>query len=74
MAMQWWGTVNLPAVVAGRCNDPCHHRPARADSRWIGWMGRTGGAALRVLQIARRAWNAKMLILGNGNGGHENED
>ena len=26
MAMQWWGTVNLPAVVAARCNDPCHHR------------------------------------------------
>ena len=34
-------------------------------------MGRTGVEALRVLQIARRAWNAQMLILGNGNGGHE---
>jgi hypothetical protein len=37
-------------------------------------MGRTGVGALRVLQIDRRAWNAKMVILGNGNGGHENED
>ena len=26
MAMQWWGTVNLPAVVAAWGNDPCHHR------------------------------------------------
>ena len=37
-------------------------------------MGCTGDAALRVLQIDGRACNAKMLILGNGNGGHENED
>ena len=32
-------------------------------------MGRTGVEALRVLQIARRAWNAQILILANGKGG-----
>ena len=30
---KWWGTANLPAVVAGRCSDPCHHQPARAESQ-----------------------------------------
>ena len=36
MAGKWWGTVNLPAVVAGPCNAPWHHGPARAESRWVG--------------------------------------
>ena len=48
MAMQWWGTVNLPAVVAARCNDPCHHRASTSrfavDGAVVTWrIGRRGG-------------------------------
>ena len=56
MAMQWWGTVNLPAVVAARCNDPCHHRAstsrfaadgavahmAHREETGVGWVGMDG--------------------------------
>ena len=48
MAMKWWGTVNLPAVVAARCNDPCHHRASTSrfavDGAVVTWrIGRRGG-------------------------------
>ena len=56
MARQWWGTVNLPAVVAARCNDPCHHRASTSRfavdgavvtrrmgrKRGVGWVGMDG--------------------------------
>ena len=37
-------------------------------------MGRTRVEALRILQITMWAWNPQILILANGNGGHENQD
>ena len=56
MAMKWWGTVNLPAVVAARCMIHAITGLARADSRlmvrlltWrigrkrgVGWVGMDG--------------------------------
>ena len=48
MAMKWWGTVNLPAVVAARCMIHAITGLARADSRLmvrlLTWrIGRRGG-------------------------------
>ena len=37
-------------------------------------IGRTGVEALRVLQIARRAWNAPNPHSGQWEGGHKNQD
>ena len=39
MARKWWGTVNLPAVVAGPCSTPWYHVPARAETRLMVRLG-----------------------------------
>jgi hypothetical protein len=39
MARKWWGTVNLPADVAGTCSTPWYHVPARAETRWMVRLG-----------------------------------
>ena len=46
MARKWWGTVNLPADVDGRCNDPCHHQAITS--------GNTVGCAVVTWRIGRR--------------------
>ena len=53
MAIKWRGTVNLPASIAAPCNDPCHHGPARADSRWIGWFGTRARGAHEGLGLGK---------------------
>ena len=46
MARKWWGTVNLPADVDGRCNDPCHHQAITS--------GNAVGCAVVTWRIGRR--------------------
>ena len=46
MAREWWGTVNLPADVDGRCNDPCHHQAITS--------GNAVGCAVVTWRIGRR--------------------
>ena len=65
MDMKWWGTVNLPAVVAARCMIHAITGLARADSRLmvrlLTWrIGRRGGGGVGGELVHARGRNAAL--------------